>query len=338
VELSIDVLVITYNQGKYISDCIESILCQECELPFRILVSDDNSTDDTFAVLQEYQKNYPHRIVLLANRANQGVSRNFEKVIRASAAPLIAFCEGDDFWCDSHKLQKQLIAFRNEPLISFVYSDFHRCNSFNGTQYIFRDSAKSVGDPPISGRIFDKLLNGVNIHLSTILCRRSLALQFLDSPVFNRDSLLADVPLFLFLAAYGCAIGIKESLSVYRQNQGSITNASLASRLRIQVEHLCYLHAFDKYYSNSGIEKRGKFASQVAAISCTAYQARRPLTFMRYQSKYSMKSLLRLMLILVPFLHSFCLKRAHRKQFDCLIKSSAPVSISHNPFRLEFLV
>lgn len=331
----IEVLVISYNQEKYISSCIESILCQECDVPFRILISDDNSTDDTVAILKEYQNRYPDKVILLRSPINQGVSKNFEKVIRSSSAPLVAFCEGDDFWADRYKLHKQITAYRQSNSPSFIYSDFHRCTSYQGQNYLFRNSARSVGDPPISGFIFTKLLNSINIHLSTILCQRSLAVDFLNSDCFDPGCQLADVPLILFLAASGKAVGLNDSLSVYRHNRESITNRSLDSKLRIQIEHLNYLYKFSQKYNSGAPINSLAFPSQIDVISSTAYAARKPLVFIRYQRSFKFRSLMRLVLIILPFFHRLHLKRSRSRQFQALISESVPFSLKNNPFRIS---
>ena len=99
-----------YNHELYITEAIESFLMQETDFPFEVLVHDDCSTDDTANIIREYEKKYPNIIKPIYQKENQyskGVKIT-PIVIKKSVGKYIALCEGDDYWTDLFKLQKQV--------------------------------------------------------------------------------------------------------------------------------------------------------------------------------------------------------------------------------------
>ena len=107
----VTVCVITYNHARYVRQAMDSFLMQQTDFPYEIFVHDDASTDETQTILREYQEKYPDRIRLLLQEENQ-YSKN-DKIMARFMFPVIdteyiAFCEGDDFWTDPKKLQKQI--------------------------------------------------------------------------------------------------------------------------------------------------------------------------------------------------------------------------------------
>ena len=106
----VSVCVTTYNQEKYIRKCLDSILSQKTSFNFEIIVHDDASQDATPAIIIEYQKKYPDLIVLILQKENcYRSSKNLPLLNCAQAArsDFIALCEGDDYWINNQKLEKQ---------------------------------------------------------------------------------------------------------------------------------------------------------------------------------------------------------------------------------------
>jgi glycosyltransferase involved in cell wall biosynthesis len=123
--VKVSVLTITYNQEAYISDALEGILMQETDFDFEIVVGEDCSTDRTREVLLAYQQKYPDKIRLLLHDRNMGAQRNFQVALAACRGEYIAFCEGDDYWTDKHKLQRQVAIMDANPNASM---SFHRAH------------------------------------------------------------------------------------------------------------------------------------------------------------------------------------------------------------------
>ena len=104
----ISVGVMGYNQESFVREAMDSILAQQCSYPFEIVIGDDASTDNTRAILEEYQQKHPDIIRLLPKAPNKGVLKNYASVIKACTGKYIAFCHCDDYWHDPLKLQKQV--------------------------------------------------------------------------------------------------------------------------------------------------------------------------------------------------------------------------------------
>ena len=103
---------LTYNHAKYIRQCMDGFLMQETDFPVEILVHDDASTDGTDVILREYEVKYPDKIFPIYEKENK-FSRGYRgrmdlfNYTRARGR-YIAYCEGDDYWTDPHKLQRQM--------------------------------------------------------------------------------------------------------------------------------------------------------------------------------------------------------------------------------------
>lgn len=103
--------IITYNQEKYISQCIDGILMQQVDFSYEIIIGDDNSKDGTVQILLDYQKNYPEIIQLnLRTEKGNGIpgKENFLTTLEMCKGEYISLCDGDDYWTDPLKLQKQV--------------------------------------------------------------------------------------------------------------------------------------------------------------------------------------------------------------------------------------
>ena len=107
----VSICCITYNHEKYIRDALESFLNQKTNFDFEILIHDDASTDKTSEIIQEYEKKYPNiikPIYQIENQYSKGISINDTFNFSRAGGKYIALCEGDDYWLDSNKLQKQV--------------------------------------------------------------------------------------------------------------------------------------------------------------------------------------------------------------------------------------
>lgn len=98
----------TYNHAHYIRQCIEGVLMQQTTFPFEFIIGEDFSTDGTREIVLEYAKQYPKKIRVMTADYNVGMKANGFRCIRASRGKYIALCEGDDYWTDPLKLQKQV--------------------------------------------------------------------------------------------------------------------------------------------------------------------------------------------------------------------------------------
>ena len=107
--MKLTVVITTYNQEQYIVEAIEGALMQKTNFPFRIVVSNDCSTDNTLKILERYKEKYPKKIEIINNKKNLGAMGNFINTLnKIKDTEYVALCDGDDFWTDENKLQKQI--------------------------------------------------------------------------------------------------------------------------------------------------------------------------------------------------------------------------------------
>lgn len=133
----VSVIVLCYNHERYIRDCLDGILMQETEFPFEVMVGDDCSTDGTLSVIRDYHKKFPDVIRVETTDVNlwsQGVSMSYSRLVPMSRGRYLAFCEGDDYWTDPHKLQRQADFMEENPEYSMCYHDYSILDKYGKTQ------------------------------------------------------------------------------------------------------------------------------------------------------------------------------------------------------------
>ena len=106
-DVKVSVLMLAYNQQQYVDEAIRSVVLQETDFDYELIIGDDGSSDATAERCREWQQRYPDRIRLLDHSDNVGLARNFVRTYREATGRYIAICEADDFWTDRHKLQIQ---------------------------------------------------------------------------------------------------------------------------------------------------------------------------------------------------------------------------------------
>lgn len=122
---TVSIVCIAYNQEKYIEDAIRGLLIQRTTFPFEIIIHDDASTDSTTEIILKYKRKYPDLIRVIIQTENQySKSPNSILVIPADLArgEYIALCEGDDFWIDPEKLEKQIKALKEKREVKICFS------------------------------------------------------------------------------------------------------------------------------------------------------------------------------------------------------------------------
>lgn len=128
-DILVSVIMVTYQHQKYIRNALESVLMQETSFPYEIRIIDDGSTDGTKKILKEYKKKYPDKIFLYLCKNNTGkATRNSYKIRTCAKGKYLAHLEGDDYWTDKHKLEKQVDFLENHKDYMGV---FGRCKFVN---------------------------------------------------------------------------------------------------------------------------------------------------------------------------------------------------------------
>src|SRR5438094_537303 len=112
---SVSICMITYNHEKFVAEAIESVLKQKTTFPIELVIGDDKSTDSTPAIIKGYAEKYPGILKVRYNKENAGVVLNTVKTIEECSGKYIAMLEGDDYWTDPLKLQKQVDFLEKNP-------------------------------------------------------------------------------------------------------------------------------------------------------------------------------------------------------------------------------
>jgi glycosyltransferase involved in cell wall biosynthesis len=225
-EMMVSISCITYNHEKYISDAIESFLMQKTNFPFEILIHDDASTDRTPDIIKEYELKYPDLIKPIYQKENQyskGVKVSNYNWKRAKGK-YIAVCEGDDYWTDPYKLQKQVYYMEKNPECSLCV---------NATYKVKPDKAKIKPHirPNLGNKIYtveEVILGGGGLFATNSMLYPAALKNSI--PDFYRNAPVGDYPLAIYLALNGTVYYLDEFMSAYRANvPGSWTNSMSSS-------------------------------------------------------------------------------------------------------------
>lgn len=132
----VSVLCNTYNHEKYIKDAVESFLMQRTKFRFEVLIHDDASTDNTAAIIREFEQKYPGIIKPIYQKENQyskGINIIDEYQVPRLQGKYVAFCEGDDYWTDPRKLQKQFEIMEKYLDVDICAHSATRVKALDGT-------------------------------------------------------------------------------------------------------------------------------------------------------------------------------------------------------------
>lgn len=213
--------MIAYNHEKFIKNAIEGVLMQKTSYSFQLVIGEDCSNDATRIICEKYAEKYPNKIILLPSEKNLGMMPNFIRTLKACTGKYIALCEGDDYWIDTLKLQKQVDFLESHSNYSGCYHHVYRALSNNN----FDISSKKIykGCPLKKITIEDLLYNKYSLfHTSSFVFRSNL----LEYPEWFNTMVSGDMSLFFIIAAKGPIGYIQNVMSVYREHEGGITKTS----------------------------------------------------------------------------------------------------------------
>lgn len=216
----VSVTMITYNHENYIKQAIEGVLMQVCDFGVELIVADDGSNDTTEAIVKEVISNHPngHWIKYVKHPVNKGMINNFVWSQKQAKGKYIALCEGDDYWTDSLKLQKQVDFMEDNEDCSMCY---------HSVQHVFMTEnklEKTVSLKTIENLKFtsEEFIKSKYARTVTLLIRLSV---FQNYPKWMLESPIGDYPLQMLCALRG-NIGYigGEPMAVYRVGVSGSTN------------------------------------------------------------------------------------------------------------------
>lgn len=243
-KIGISVIVVTYNQEATLGRTLESILAQQDCGPYEILVSDDCSSDGTAEVAREYAARYPDIVKVHVNERNVGVQRNYFDCMRRAEGEYIADCAGDDFWCDTHKLERQRAILDSRPEVSMVHTGFFYAHS-DGRREEFLPLTDVRLTCEKSRDALREILCGKDtpfLHLCSALYRKAPILEALDrhpdlflDPAYKCE----DLQVMAVAAAAGDVAYLKEPMLCYSVGHCSISSTE------------SYAKSFDFYFATT---------------------------------------------------------------------------------------
>ena len=192
--------VLAYNQGWSLRRCVESIVRQETDFPFEVIIGNDCSTDDTQSVAEDLQREYPHMITIVSTRRNVGLTRNARNVRRLMRGKYAAFCEGDDWWVASDKLKRQVERMEANQDLTLLFAPARFHNEQTGEDRDLR--WRFPGRKPTFEWIFDETCR---VETASAMCRtESLRRIYEECPeLVSARYMMLDTQLFCLLARAG---------------------------------------------------------------------------------------------------------------------------------------
>lgn len=227
-----------YNHEPYLRDCLEGFVMQQTNFPFVAIVHDDASTDNSAAIIREYEEKYSDIIKPIYETENQWRKGTLTKVmniaIEATGAKYVAMCEGDDYWTDPLKLQKQVDFMEANPEYSIC---FHKVNTLIQSTGELKEEF-IVRDMPEKSTILD-LAEGNYIHTPSVLYRKYL--NVLETYQRLMPCLPGDYAMWMLLAEKGNIYKFNEPMAVYRFGGGTWESRLQITRYMLTIATLSKL-------------------------------------------------------------------------------------------------
>ncbi len=237
--MKVSVCVITYNHEKFIVETIESILNQQTKFDYELVIGEDCSTDRTRAICLQYKEKFPDKIQLILQNENQGMMRNMIQTILSCHGKYIAFCEGDDYWIDPLKLQKQVdfLETNSDYVLCFHNALIQNENNSDSKLFIHSHLKRSTF---FGADILKEWL----IPSASVVFRNGLIKSF---PSFLEQGTHGDLALFLMHAEYGKIKYLDEAMSVYRRHSTGVTN--VYKGLQHNLKHIEFCRNLNSYFN-----------------------------------------------------------------------------------------
>ncbi|MBD5447561.1 MAG: glycosyltransferase [Treponema sp.] len=215
--LLFSVCVITYNQEKYISQALDSILNQEHGFPYEIVIGDDCSSDNTQYIIEEYAQKYSDIIRPIYNTKNLGIIKNYFNVIGHCSGKYIMECAGDDWWLPG-KVKKQIDFMEANPDVGMCY----------GKAQIYKNGKKTSGSFGEKRESFKELLYKGNVIPAVTVCfRREIYEHYANEIEPEKQNwLMEDYPMWLYFAHESKVKFLNTVSAAYRVLENSASHST----------------------------------------------------------------------------------------------------------------
>lgn len=311
-KLKVVIRCLVYNHEPYLRDCLEGFVMQKTNFPFKAVVHDDCSTDGSAAIIREYAEKYPHIIEPIYETENQYSKRDgsLGRVMDAATlgrSPYIAYCEGDDYWIDSLKLQKQVDYMDAHPECSMTCSNAEVKTS-GGTMSISEKICLNWFHHEKSGIILPTDILNNSGYTCTLMVRSNIYNGYPDE---CKRCVWGDYAIKLYASLKGSVYNFAEDMAVYRyQSIGSFTSTyslkSVVSKSRIQRSIIRMLDVLKQFDNN-----KWKWAFKDKIYEILSQSCNKKFTF-----KFMLYAMTRMMCMhpikTLRFLLSICIRKVFR--------------------------
>lgn len=307
--IMVTVLCTAYNQCQYIQYALDGFVQQKTDFCFEVIVHDDASTDGTTEIIKEYAEKYPDIIIPYyeqQNQYSQGVSI-FDLLMPHIRGKYIALCEGDDFWCDPQKLQKQVDSIENNAEIVACVHNAWKIDCISGEKCTY-SKRKESGFLSV-----DEIVQwGEHGYATATLLVRK---EYFNPPKELKMKSVGDYPRAVFMVLTGKIFFIAECMAVYRYRaNGSWTNTQNedVERFRDNVEDMIRMLKNADSYSNKKYHEI--FQKQIESLFYTLslQMMRKGLPRKKYSQYWNNISFIKKMKIIalldMPFFSSVILR------------------------------
>lgn len=266
--------MITYNHEKFIAEAIEGVVMQKTDFPFELVIGEDCSTDNTRAICIEYQKKYPDIIRLRLPETNQGMMLNWINNINSGRGKYIALCDGDDFWTDPYKLQKQVDFMEANPDFAMCSHKVHTlmCGHLDENIEMERDVLTTT----------DIIKKDWGLLTASILFRKEAH----KTPDWYYTVKNGDYALQLIVSLSGKIKFLPDYMAVYRQHLGGVSSTLKPLNQTAWMVYL--LHEFNTYTKGSykrTIIERIKRMYKIQIYYAKGYSLRKAATVLSLYQK-----------------------------------------------------
>ncbi|MEO8235847.1 MAG: glycosyltransferase [Flavobacterium sp.] len=223
--MKLSVCMITYNHEQYITKAIEGVLMQETNFEYELVISNDNSPDKTDAIIQEIIAKHPKSNIIryIKREKNLGMLNNSQETLKACEGEFIAICEGDDYWTDATKLQKQVdfLSENKEYAISF-----HKVQLHEPDGSIIDDNITHL---PKDYKTIENLAQSGNFMHTPSIMFRNVTFNY---PIQYEITPAGDFFKQMLIAEHGKIHYIDEVMAVYRNGVGVWSTKDYLHRIK----------------------------------------------------------------------------------------------------------
>ncbi len=224
----VSICMITYNHSLHIEKAIRGVMLQKTEFPIELVIGEDCSTDNTKEIIDKCIEKYPKKIKVITSEKNVGMIKNAYRTFKKCKGKYIAICEGDDYWHNEYKLQKQADYLKRNKNCALVCSDYDVF--YSDTKKHISMWNKKKGKDPSKIKDIHKIIRGTptsGIMTCTVMVRSELLIKVLDSDEYlfqNENQPCGDTPMWVEMSRVGQIGYINESLATYNRHPETATH------------------------------------------------------------------------------------------------------------------